>query len=259
MSHLSSRPLLLTHQLDHPSGERTGARPEKAFGPLLRLDYDLMLKSWHGNRMLSHKKPQPRSRSRGGPSASAARLFCRQSSALHTLLVRASEAGRITSEGSVINKPGRSAISRQQISPKHLKWTLVPHLGSFRSVHPLQHVARRPSCSTGGLTTSCHCALPPCPPPSRPAPLNDRSLAVPYSSVLTQLPLLVCEFSKAFCFCCSEQLSKDPPPCTTPHLHHTGWRRDASALKDRADLRGPAWGAQCRVCVRWVRDDSFAV
>lgn len=109
--------------------------------------------------MLGHKTPRPRSRARGGPSASAAQRL-RQSSAQQTLLVRAPEAGRITSGRSVINKPGRSAISQQQISPKHLKRTLVPHSGSLRAVDPLQHVARRPSCSTGLTTTAIVLSLP---------------------------------------------------------------------------------------------------
>ena len=138
--------------------ERTGARPEKAFGLLLCLDYDLMLKSWHGNQMLGNKMSRPRNRSRRGPSKSAAQLYRGQICALHTLLVSASVAARITSEGSVINKLGRSAISEQQISPKHLKWTLAPHSVSFRSVHRLPRVARRQSCSTRGLATNCHCA-----------------------------------------------------------------------------------------------------
>jgi len=142
-----------------------GQRPEKAFGLLLCLDYDLMLKSWHGNQMLGNKMSWRRNRSRRGPSKSAAQLFCRQNCALHTLLVNASVAARITSEGSIINKLGRSAISEQQISPKHLKRTLVPHSGSFHSVHRWPHVARRQSCSTRGLATNCHCAPPPCPPP----------------------------------------------------------------------------------------------
>lgn len=147
------------------NGERTGARPEKAFGLLLCLDYDLMLKSWHGNQELGNKMSQPRNRSRRGPSKSAAQLFRGQICALHTLLVSASVAARITSEGCVINKLGRSAISEQQISPKYLKWTLAPHSVSFRSVHRVPHVARRQSCSACGLATNCHCALSPCPPP----------------------------------------------------------------------------------------------
>lgn len=79
--------------------------------------------------------------------------------------VSASVAARITSEGCVINKLGRSAISEQQISPKYLKWTLAPHSVSFCSVHRVPHVARRQSCSARGLATNCHCALSPCPPP----------------------------------------------------------------------------------------------
>lgn len=147
------------------NGERTGARPEKAFGLLLCLDYDLMLKSWHGNQMLGNKTSRPRNRSRRGPSKSAAQLFRRQICALHALLVSTSVAARITSEGGIINKLGRSAISEQQISPKHLKRTLAPHSGSFFSIHRLPPVARRQSCSTPGLATNCHCALSPRPPP----------------------------------------------------------------------------------------------
>lgn len=117
------------------NGERTGARPEKAFGLLLCLDYDLMLKSWHGNQMLGNKTSWPRNRSRRGPSKSAAQLFRGQICALHTLLVNASVAARITSEGSVINKLGRSAMRTANFSK-----TLEMDPGaSFRrlSLHPL--------------------------------------------------------------------------------------------------------------------------
>lgn len=109
---------------------------------------------------------QPRNGSRRRPSKSAARHLCRQIGALHTLVVHTAIAARITSQGSVINKLGRSAIREQQISPDLLKWTLASHSGSFRSIHWLSHVARRQSCSSWGLATNCHCALPPCPPPT---------------------------------------------------------------------------------------------
>lgn len=162
----SKRPASPAHTTRYMiNGERTGARPEKAFGLLLCLDYDLMLKSWHGNQMLGNQMSWPRNRSRRGPGDSAAQLFRGQIRALHTLLVSASVAARITPEGSVINKVGRSAVSERQISPKDLKWTLAPHSGSVRSVHRLPRVARRRSCSTPGLATNCHCALSPCPPP----------------------------------------------------------------------------------------------
>lgn len=59
--------------------------------------------------MLGNKRP--RTGPEEGQAKSAAQLFRGQICALHTHLVRASVAARVTAEEGIINKLGRSAIS----------------------------------------------------------------------------------------------------------------------------------------------------
>lgn len=210
------QPTPLTQPVMWSTG-RTRARPEKAFHLLLCSGYDSMRKSYPGNQMFDQIMSQLRKRSRTGPSKSAAQLVCRQICALHILLVSASVAARITSKGSVINKLSRFAVSEQQNFSKTLKMDLGALFRVLSFCPPIATCCQE----TALLCTKARHWQPlyfPSLSPSSHVLLSPSSLTGAWQcpvSQFWQLPLLILEFSKAFCSFYNDQPSK------TPNLHNS--------------------------------------